>query len=362
MTATETSASKVKVRASAEERRAKIVGLILIVLAVFVFWVFGMNVLGDLDATFKLALPTDRFQDINLTINTRTIAFVVAGILAFLGGMQLRRSNVKRTNLMLAVGLTFFAFAFLGWAAAGKSFSLVGMLRSTVILSVPVTLGALTGIMCERVAIINIGIEGQLLGSAFAATILGSAFGLWAGVFGALAVGALLGAFLAWLTIRFRVDQIIAGVVINIFALGMTSFLSTRILGEAQDLNAAPQFASLRIPILADIPLLGSMFFNHNFFVYATFLLVVLLHLGFFYTRWGLRSRSVGEHPRAADTAGINVFRTRYRNVILGGLIAGFGGAFLSLTQVSRFWYSGSHGRSSRSWGSWLPLSPPSSC
>ncbi len=119
MTATETSASKVKVRASAEERRAKIVGLILIGLAVFVFWVFGMNVLGDLDATFKLALPTDRFQDINLTINTRTLAFVVAGILAFLGGMQLRRSNVKRTNLILAVGLTFFAFAFLGWAAAG---------------------------------------------------------------------------------------------------------------------------------------------------------------------------------------------------------------------------------------------------
>ncbi|NOR90252.1 MAG: ABC transporter permease [Anaerolineales bacterium] len=361
MTATETSASKVKVRASAEERRAKIVGLILIVLAVFVFWVFGMNVLGDLDATFKLALPTDRFQDINLTINTRTIAFVVAGILAFLGGMQLRRSNVKRTNLMLAVGLIFFAFAFLAWAAAGKSFSLVGMLRSTVILSVPVTLGALTGIMCERVAIINIGIEGQLLGSAFAATILGSAFGLWAGVFGALAVGALLGAFLAWLTIRFRVDQIIAGVVINIFALGMTSFLSTRILGEAQDLNAAPQFASLRIPILADIPLLGSMFFNHNFFVYATFLLVVLLHLGFFYTRWGLRSRSVGEHPRAADTAGINVFRTRYRNVILGGLIAGFGGAFLSLTQVSRFEENmtagiGFIGLAAMIFGRWMPF------
>jgi simple sugar transport system permease protein len=285
----------------------------------------------------------------------------VAGILAFLGGMQLRRSNVKRTNLMLAVGLVLFAFIFLAWAAAGKSFSFVGMLRSTVILAVPITLGALTGIMCERVAIINIGIEGQLLSSAFAATILGSAFGLWAGVVGAMVVGALLGAFLAWMAIRFRIDQIIAGVVINIFALGMTSFLATRVLAEAQDLNAAPQFAAIRIPILADIPLLGPILFNHNFFVYLTFLLVVILHVGFFYTRWGLRSRSVGEHPKAADTAGINVFRTRYRNVILGGLIAGLGGAFLTLTQVSRFEENmtagiGFIGLAAMIFGRWMPF------
>ncbi|MFQ5922720.1 MAG: ABC transporter permease [Anaerolineales bacterium] len=359
--ATEIQARESRVRATPEERRARIVGLILIGLGGFVFWAFGLGVMADLDSTFKLALPTDRFKDIALTVNTRTLAFVVAGVMAFLGGMQLRRVNVKRTNLMLGVGLIFFAFAFLAWAAAGKSFSLVGMLRSTVILSVPVTLGALTGIMCERVAIINIGIEGQLLSSAFAATLLGSAFGLWAGVTGGLVVGALLGALLAWLAIRFRVDQIIAGVFINIFALGLTSFLATRVLAEAQDLNAAPQFAAIRIPVLADIPLLGSMFFNHNFFIYATLILVALLHLAFFYTRWGLRSRSVGEHPRAADTVGINVYRTRYRNVILGGLIAGFGGAFLSLTQVSRFEENmtagiGFIGLAAMIFGRWMPF------
>ncbi|MFQ5945015.1 MAG: ABC transporter permease [Anaerolineae bacterium] len=335
--ATESSISQTRVRATPEERRATYVGVILIVLAALVFWAFGLNVMGDLDATFNLAFPTDRFPDILWVVNTRILAFAVAGILAFLGGLQVRRWNVKRTDLLLAVGLGFLALAFLAWAAAGKSFSMVGMLRSTVILSVPVTLGALTGLMCERVAIINIGIEGQMLASAFAATILGSAFGLWAGVFGGVMAGALLGAFLAWLTIRFLVDQIIAGVVINIFALGLTSFLATRVLAEAQHLNSAPQFAAIRIPLLADIPVLGSMFFNHNIFIYATFLLVVLLHLGFFYTRWGLRSRSVGEHPRAADTVGIDVHWTRYRNVILGGMIAGSGGAFLSLTQVSRF-------------------------
>ncbi len=357
----ETSTAQTSARATPEERRARIVGFILIGLAAFVFWAFGLGVMADLDSTFKLALPTDAFPDIEWVVNTRALAFVAAGIMAFLGGIQLRRTNVKRTNSILAVGLIFFAFAFLAWAAAGKSFSLVGMLRSTVILSVPVTLGALTGIMCERVAIINIGIEGQLLASAFAGTILGSAFGLWAGVAGALVVGALLGAVLAWLAIRFRVDQIIAGVVINIFALGLTSFLATRVLAEAQDLNAAPQFPTIRIPILADIPLLGSMFFNHNFFIYATFLLVVLLHLGLFYTRWGLRSRSVGEHPRAADTVGIDVFRTRYRNVILGGFIAGFGGAFLSLTQVSRFEENmtagiGFIGLAAMIFGRWMPF------
>jgi ABC-type uncharacterized transport system permease subunit len=356
-----TSTTQISIKATPEERRARIVGGVLIVIAAFVFWAFGLNVMSDLDATFKLTLPTDRFTGIEWVVNTRTLAFIVAGVLAFLGGMQFRRTQVKRTNFFLTIGFFFFAFAFLGWAAAGKSFSLVGMLRSTVILSVPVTLGALSGIMCERVAVINIGIEGQLLASAFAATILGSAFGVWAGVIGALVVGALLGAFLAWLAIRFQVDQIIAGVVINIFALGLTSFLATRVLGEAQNLNSAPQFGAIAIPGLADIPLLGSMFFNHNFFIYATFLLVVVLHLGFFYTRWGLRSRSVGEHPRAADTVGINVFKTRYRNVILGGIIAGFGGAFLSLTQVSRFEENmtagiGFIGLAAMIFGRWMPF------
>lgn len=353
--------AQVSIRSTPGQRRARITGIILIGLAAIVFWFFGLNVAGDLDATFKLALPTDRFQEIEWVVNTRNLAFFVAGILAFLGGIQFRRSGGKRSNLALAAGLLFFAFAFLGWAAAGRSFSLVGMLRSTVILSIPVTLGALTGIMCERVAVINIGIEGQLLASAFAATILGSAFGLWAGVVGALVVGALLGAFLAWLAIRFRVDQIIAGVVINIFALGLTSFLATRVLARAQDLNAAPQFSAIPIPFLADVPMLGPIFFNHNFFIYATFFLVVALHLGFFYTRWGLRSRSVGEHPRAADTVGINVFMTRYRNVILGGLIAGFGGAFLSLTQISRFEENmtagiGFIGLAAMIFGRWMPF------
>ncbi|MCL1602220.1 MAG: ABC transporter permease [Actinomycetia bacterium] len=348
-------------RVTPAERRATIVGVILIVLAVFVFWVFALGSEAGVQSTFKLSLPQARFEDLAWTVNSRWLGFIVSGILAFLGGMVLRRSHVKWTNLALAIGLILVAFAFLTWAASGKSFSLVGMLRATVVLSVPVTLGALTGLMCERVGVINIAIEGQLLTAAFVGTIVGSAWGIWAGLVGAVLTGALLGAVLAVLAIRFRIDQIIAGVVINIFALGLTSFLARRVLSEATHLNSPGRFSPTKIPFLGDIPVLGPMFFNHNMFIYVTFILVIGLHFGLFYTRWGLRSRSVGEHPEAADTVGINVYRVRYRNVILGGMIAGFGGAFLTLAQVSRFEENmtagiGFIGLAAMIFGRWMPL------
>ena len=352
---------EIKTRATPEEKRATVVGVILILLGVFVFWAFGLGVEPGSISTFNLSLLGERFQGLTWAVNSQWLSFTVAAILAFLGGWVLRRTHVKWTNLALAIGLGLLALAFLTWAASGKSFNLTGMLRSTVILSVPVTLGALTGLMCERVAVINIAIEGQLLTAAFVGTIVGSAYGIWVGLIAAMLSGALLGAVLAVLAIKFRIDQIIAGVVINIFALGLTSFLARRVLAEAQDLNAPGTFVAFKIPILGDIPILGQLFFNHNIFVYATFLLVIFLHFALFFTRWGLRSRSVGEHPEAADTVGINVYRTRYRNVILGGFIAGFGGAFLTLSQVSRFEENltagiGFIGLAAMIFGRWMPL------
>lgn len=337
MTATAVTTMEVKTRATPDERRATIVGGVLIALGAFVLWAFSLNVDGDLDSTFNLSLPGARFENIKWVVNTRLLNLAIAAVLVILGVLRLRRKNLQRTNRILAVGMALFSLSFLAWAAAGKSFSMVGMLRSTVILSVVVILGALTGLMCERVGVINIGIEGQLLASAFVAVLLSSLFGTYIGVLGSMAVGGLLGAFLAWMAIRFRVDQIIVGVVINIFALGLTSFLASRVLADSQDLNVPARITAINIPGLEDIPLLGAMFFDHTFFIYGTFILVAAIHFGLFSTRWGLRSRSVGEHPKAADTVGINVFRTRYRNVILAGLIAGFGGAFLALAQVSRF-------------------------
>jgi simple sugar transport system permease protein len=352
---------KITARATPEQRRATVIGTVLLLLAGVVVWVFGLGVESGARSTFNLSLPGERIQDLSWAVNSRWLAYLVAAVVAFLGGWVLRRSHLRWTNLALAIGLGLFALAFLTWAAAGKSFSLVGMLRSTVILSVPVTLGALTGLMCERVAVINIAIEGQLLTAAFVGTIMGSAFGIWAGLVAAMVAGAILGAVLAVLAIRFQVDQIIAGVVINIFALGLTSFLARRVLAAAPDLNSPGRFASIKIPILGDIPVIGSVLFDHNMFVYATFVLVLVLHLGLFYTRWGLRSRSVGEHPKAADTVGIDVYRTRYLNTILGGLIAGFGGAFFTLSQVSRFEENltagiGFIGLAAMIFGRWMPL------
>lgn len=364
MTATktpETVEEPVIVRTSKDERRATVIGIILLILAAIVMGVFAFGVPSDAQSTFNLSLPTDTIQDVAVSFNSRIFSFVMAVAIFGLGLDRLRRRNLNWTNAVLGIGLLLFVLAFLAWASADSSFSMVGMLRSTVISSIVIILGALTGLTCERVGVINIGIEGQLLASAFVATILSSAFGTLIGVGGAMAAGALLGAALAWLTIKFRVDQIIVGVVINIFALGLTSFLASRVLSAAQDLNAPARVPSFRIPLLADIPVIGPMFFDHTFFVYITLLLVLALHFGLFRTRWGLRARSVGEHPKAADTLGIDVLKVRYRNVIMGGVIAGFGGAFLALAQISRFEENmtggiGFIGLAAMIFGRWMPF------
>ena len=349
------------VRTSADARRSTVIGVILLALAAIVFGVFAFGVPSDASSTFNLSLPTDTIQDLSVTFNSRIFSMVMGVLIFGLGWDRLRRRNLGFTNIALGIGLLLFVLAFLAWAAADSSFSLVGMLRRTVISSIVIVLGALTGLTCERVGVINIGIEGQLLTSAFVAVVLSSAYGTWAGVIGAVLIGGLLGLLLAWLSIRFRVDQIIAGVVINILALGLTSFLASRVLSEAQDLNAPARVPGFRIPLLADIPVIGPMFFDHTFFVYVTLILVVGLHFGLFRTRWGLRARSVGEHPKAADTLGIDVLRVRYRNVVYGGLIAGFGGAFLALAQISRFEENmtggiGFIGLAAMIFGRWMPF------
>jgi simple sugar transport system permease protein len=147
----------------------------------------------------------------------------------------------------------------------------------------------------------------------------------------------LLAAFHAWLSIQFKVDQIISGTVINIFAAGMTSFLSQRFLQPIQPLNSGGTFRTLQIPGLSGIPIIGPLFFENSLIIYILFILVIAIHIMLFYTRWGLRTMAVGEHPKAADTLGINVFKMRYINVIMGGMVAGIGGAYFTIGSVGRF-------------------------
>jgi ABC-type uncharacterized transport system permease subunit len=177
-----------------------------------------------------------------------------------------------------------------------------------------------------------------MLAGAMVGALVGSISGsLWIGLLAAVLTGVFLGWVHAVLSIKYMTDQIISGTVINIFAGGITAFISAKFLQPNQALNDPGIFRPIEIPLLVKIPVIGPIFFNNNLFIYAMFIFLVALHVGLFYTRWGLRLRSVGEHPKAADTLGINVFRTRYMAVLLGGAMAGFAGAFFTIGSVGRF-------------------------
>lgn len=320
---------------TSDRRRARIVGSLLILLALFVVFVFGNGLSGD--ATFRLSRPTDPFALPNLVVPAAPFNYVAAAILAFLGARELVRGGTGWTSLWLGVGLGVLVLAFLVWATAGKSFSLTGMLQATVVRAMPIALGGLAGVLCERVAVINIAIEGMLLAGAFTGALVGSLLGGWGGLVAAVLVGGGFGFILAALVVTYRMDQIVAGVVINLFVLGLTSYVSSQVFAELRHLNNAPVFRAVKIPLLGDIPVIGPMLFNQNIFVYGALLLVAVATYYLFHTRSGLRARAVGEHPRAADTLGVNVYRTRYIHVTLGGMVAGFGGAWFTLGSVGRF-------------------------
>ncbi|HSJ34730.1 MAG TPA: ABC transporter permease [Acidimicrobiia bacterium] len=327
-------ATQQQVRLPAEIRRQRFLGIVYLVLALVVVWFFALGSEGD--ATFRLG---EGAQDIDLTFSAPGMGWFTAAVFAFLAGIHLTRGLGKWSNVVLAFALTLLALAFLAWAAdGGNSFSLLGMLRTTVSAATPIAFGGLSGVICERVAVINIGIEGMLLTGAFMGAFVGTLAGPLVGILAATVSGGLLALALAVLAIRYQVDQIIAGVVINIFALGLTSFLSSAVLVEnSARFNSPGVLRAIRIPVLADIPIIGPILFNQNIFVYSLWTLTVVMTYGLFRTKWGLRSRAVGEHPKAADTLGINVYRMRYLNVFLGGLIAGFGGAYFTLGSVGAF-------------------------
>jgi ABC-type uncharacterized transport system permease subunit len=325
-----------KVMSKAQRSRARGIGITLLLLAAFVAIVFASGTEGD--ASFGLSRPQDTIQIDPLVVSASGVAWAAAVLLAFFGAVQLTRGFGEKATLILGIGLLLFVVAFLAWAAAGKSFSLVGMLVSMVVKATPIALAALAGMISERSSIINIGIEGMLLTGAFVGVVVGSVTGSGtAGLAAAVLSGAVLAAFLAVMSIKYRVDQIITGVVINLFALGLTSFLTAQVLVARPELNDAPIFQALKIPILGDIPVIGPVVFNQTIIVYGMYIAVIGFTIGFFRTRWGLRTRAVSEHPKAADTVGINVYRTQYIGTIIGGMVAGFGGAYFTLGTVGRF-------------------------
>jgi simple sugar transport system permease protein len=271
---------------------------------------------------------------------TQTTLLLLAGFCLAAGLAQFTRGLGRWLNLVFLFVFLAFVFAFLVWAARGKSLNLVGMLQATLQRSAPVALGGLSGVLCERAGVINIAIEGMMLAAAFVAVVVGSATGsAWIGLLAAILTGGLMALWHAWLSIRFRVDQIVSGTVINIFAAGATSYLTARFLVQPdyQHLNNSGIFKPIPTPFLSNLPVIGPVLFENNAIIYLMFLVIALLHVGLFYTRWGLRTIAVGEHPRAADTLGIDVYRVRYVSVVLGGMAAGLGGAYFTIGTVGRF-------------------------
>ncbi len=335
MAVTETAPAGTKAIEHSRRRQTLITGWLLLVLAAFVAVVFGLDSSGN--ASFRLAFPGDAFAVPNLVVPAAPYAYAVAAILAFLGARHFMRGAARWTGLLLGIGLLLAVTAFLTWATDGKSFSLTGMLQATLVRAVPIALGGLAGVLCERVAVVNIAIEGMLLAGAFTGAVVGSVIGGIGGLASAVLVGGLFGLLLAVLVVTYRIDQIIAGVAINLLVLGLTSYASSQVLTTYRHLNNAPVFQSIDIPFVSDIPVIGPILFQQNIFVYGAIIMAALSTYYLFYTRSGLRARAVGEHPEAADTLGINVYRLRYINVVIGGMVAGFGGAWFTLGSVGRF-------------------------
>jgi simple sugar transport system permease protein len=228
---------------------------------------------------------------------------------------------------------------FLTWAAADGTIPVVGLLSGSLALAVPLVFGALGGVLGERSGVVNIAIEGQLLAGAFAAAVVGSLAGSsWAGLLAAGAAGVLVALLLGLFAITYFVDQVIVGVVLNVLVYGLTNFMFTQVLvPNADSLNHPPRFHAVAIPVLGDIPLIGPIFFRQTPIVYLLYIAVALVTWALYRTKWGLRVRAVGEHPMAADTVGIKVNRTRWRTIMIAGVIAGMGGAFYTLVSVPQF-------------------------
>jgi ABC-type uncharacterized transport system permease subunit len=320
-------------------RNRIIVGAFLLVFGALMFLLFTPGTEPGQIAKFGMNLGSSAaFKIPDLILPVQASLYVLSFIIVFLGAFQMAR-GIRSPGRLFGIVAFCFVAAFLLWATKGKSLSLIGMLSSSLVRATPIALAALCGVISERAAVVNIGIEGIMLIAAQASVVSATLTGnLYVGLIVGILAGALVAAFHAFLVIRFKVDQIVSGVAINIFATGATSFLSSKFLQQQGDLlNNSGTFPILPIPLLSKIPILGPILFENNLIVYMMLLIVIVLHIVLFYTPWGLRTRAVGEHPKAADTLGINVFFVRYVNVIIGGMIAGLGGAYFTLGSVGRF-------------------------
>ena len=292
---------------------------------------------------FRFAEDADRVRVPTLSVTGMTTAWlaVVLMVLLTLGAVAYVAARRKAPVWLPLVFALVAIVGFLAWAGAGSTaeYPVVSLVGGSVLLAVPLTFGALGGVIGERAGVVNIAIESQLLFGAFGAAILGSLthnpfVGLVAAVVGGVLVALVLGVF----TITYKVDQVIVGVVLNVLVYGLTDFLYSKVLvPSGTTLNTTTRFQKIAIPGLSDIPVLGPALFRQTILVYLMYVAVPAVWFALYRTRWGLRLRAVGEHPQAADTVGIKVERTRYRALAIAGAVVGIGGAFYTVVSISSF-------------------------
>ena len=309
-------------------------------LATVVLVFFG--ILGKTDTvSFELTGERELVQLPNIDISASLLG-TIAGVLLLLitGYAALKVSKNVRPSIWLSMlfGATALV-ALLGWLAAGNTVPVAFILGSALVLAVPIMLGAMGGIMSERVGVVNIAIEGQLLTGAFMAAVVSTLTGnQMLGIVSAMITAALFSAVLAVFAVRFLAQQIIVGVVLNVLAIGITNFLYQQWVTEDESATNSPgTLPIISIPYLGDIPVIGPVLFQNRITVFLAIGIVIVLWFVLFKTKLGLRARAVGENPLAADTVGINVGRTRFWWVTLGGLLAGLGGAALTIGSSGSF-------------------------
>lgn len=329
----------IDVSVKSRSRKSVIVGIFLLIEAICLFLL-----LTDSNGKVSTFVLSSRRAGVDISAPDLVIptwaSILTLGIVIGLAGLwQLLKDFNKRTNSILIAMVGIGILAFLIWATRDKSLNLTGMLVTSVIQATPIGLAALSGIYSERSGVVNIGIEGMMLMGAFVSVIIASVtHNLYLGFLAGALSGLILGLLHAVLSIRYRINQIVSGTGIIILALGITTYGYRAFLNPIPALNdPGPILASLPIPLLWRIPVIGPILFNQSPVIYILFFLIIFTQFFYNYTKWGLRIRSVGENPKAADTLGINVFALRYISVLISGMIAGFAGSYMSIGSVGFF-------------------------
>jgi simple sugar transport system permease protein len=323
--------------------RLQTIGLLYGLLGILLVAYVAPNLEPD-DKAFTFEPPPD---PASLDFNPRTIViafgvfFVITTVVCLLGPRYERwaRACVLVSTILFAPLVVILSLAL---SEAGDT-NVVQLIVESLRLGTPIALGAMAGLWCERSGVVNIGIEGMMLAAAGVGftvyVVLGDAQSkgwLWFAIGVAVLTGGLIAALHALVSVSFRVDQIISGVVINLLALGLTSFLRSQVI-VPRGISTGVATSELSLPLLSDIPVIGEQLFRNKPIFFSMFVIVAATWFVLFKTAWGLRVRSCGENPHAAETLGINVIKVRYQAVILGGLIAGLAGAWFSMESQGGF-------------------------